>query len=179
MKMATDAANKGNGGLTSGVVPVKAPGLVVPAHVAAQHAMQAPTDGTLNVERERVWHEDGLTDKDIPKPVGWRIMVEPIEVKKVTRGGLVLPDVTLEAQEYMRYVGQVVGMGALAYKHRKFEGGGPWCKIGDWILHGRYAGQEAIVRGKDGVHGFRFVNDDEILAVTESPEKLIIYAGIT
>jgi len=137
----------------------------------------------VNVEREKIWSEDGLTLADIPKPAGWRLMIEPIEVKKVTRGGLILSDLTMEAQEYMRYVGQVVAMGPLAYQHKKFQNtvlneAETWCKPGDWVVHGRYAGQEALVKGRDGIHTFRFVNDDEILATTESPEKLIIYAGI-
>lgn len=148
--------------------------LAVPEHVAAaQRASQ-----NVDIDREKTWEEDGLTEADVPKPSGWRILIEPIEVKSKTRGGLDLPDSVLEAQEYMRYVGHVVSLGPEAYRHRKFGEGGAWCTPGDWVIYGRYAGQEMLIRGETRIHTFRFVNDDEILGITESPEKLIIYAGI-
>lgn len=140
-------------------------------------AKPVPT-GELKVDRETTWAEDGLSEKDIPAPVGWRVMIEPIEVKKVTKGGIHLPEQTQDAQEYMRYVGLVVGIGPGAYMHRKFEGQAPWCQVGDWIIHGKYAGQEVMIQGTERIHSFRFVNDDEILAVTDCPEKCILYAGI-
>lgn len=150
------------------------PKLAVPEHVAIERARTAE----LKVNRLPTWDEDGLTIADLPQTTGWRIMIEPIEVKNITKGGIILSDLSTEAQEYMRYVGKVVNMGPLCYQHRKFEGGEPWCKVGDWVVHGRYAGQEAQIKGDKEVHSFRFVNDDEILATTERPEKLIMYAGI-
>ncbi len=158
---------------SSKLVGVERPNLVVPDHVAAQQGSQK-----LRLEREKTWSEDGLAESDIPHPVGWRVMIEPIEIKKETKGGLALPDMVMEAAEYMRYVGLVVALGPTAYQHAKFGDVGPWCKAGDWVIHGRYAGQEANIQGDELVHSFRFVNDDEILAVTDHPERLIMYAGI-
>lgn len=164
--MTTDGAKKL-------IMPVK-PDIAVPAHVA----QQLRDNGELRVERMTTWQEDGLSEKDLPRPVGWRLMIEPIEVKNVTKGGLILPDVTKQAQEYMRYVGLVVAVGEHVYRHRKYDDQEPWCGVGDWVIHGRYAGQQVDIQGDERVHSFRFVNDDEILAVTESPEKCILYAGI-
>ena len=135
-----------------------------------------PKQDGLN--REKTWEEDGLDLADMPKPVGWRVLIEPIEIKQETAGGIIMPENVQEAAEYMRYVGLVVATGPEAYKHRKFSEGEPWCVPGDWVIYGRYAGQEAMVKGDSGIHSFRFVNDDEILAVAPKPEILLMYGGI-
>lgn len=112
-----------------------------------------------------------------PVPVGWRILIEPIRIEETTQSGLVLPTQAIEAKEHLRYIGQVVGMGDLCYKHAKFEGGKPWCQLGDFVAYGAYAGQEVRVRDKRGKEwvALRLVNDDEILATIPKPEAILTY----
>lgn len=118
---------------------------------------------------------------ELPKPKGWRILIKPIEVQERTEGGLYLPEETKKAQEYLRYVGQVVAMGDLCYRHEKFRGEGddprhvpaPWCEVGDYVAHGQYSGQEVLVKTEDGVEKYRLVNDDEILAVITDPNTVV------
>ncbi|MEQ8226715.1 MAG: co-chaperone GroES family protein [Rhodospirillales bacterium] len=154
-------------------------GLIMPDTdlvVPLSHADAEPPVKTM--QRCMTWDEDGVSLDQIPRPVGWRILVQPLEVAEVTSSGIYLPDETKDAQHHLNYVGKVVALGDAAYKHRKFEGAEPWVKPGDWVVHGRYCGQEIIVSGKKTDHRFRFVNDDDILAVAEHPERLVIYAGI-
>jgi co-chaperonin GroES (HSP10) len=109
----------------------------------------------------------------LPQPTGYRILIEPIEVKQETASGIALPDISQKAQEHLRYIGKVVSMGEEAYQHAKFTA--PWCKEGDWVAHGQYAGQELQVRTDDGTaKKYRLVNDDEILAVVD-PATMMIY----
>lgn len=110
---------------------------------------------------------------NIPQPTGYRILIEPIEVRQQTASGIALPDISQKAQEHLRYIGKVVSMGPEAYKHAKFES--PWCKEGDWVAHGQYAGQELQIRSDDGsTKKLRLVNDDEILAIVD-PESMKVY----
>jgi co-chaperonin GroES (HSP10) len=46
---------------------------------------------------------------------------------------------------------------------------GAWCKEGDWIIFGRYAGARV---GLDGGE-IRIINDDEVLAVINNPADIL------
>lgn len=121
---------------------------------------------------------DGEVAPEIyPVPTGWRILVEPIKIEERSSGGIVLPESAVEAKEHLRYIGRVVSMGPLCYKHAKFEGGGPWCEVGDYIAYGAYAGQEVKVhnRSKTKYVALRLINDDEVLAVINDPTSVLIY----
>lgn len=83
---------------------------------------------------------------DWPIPVGWRILINPIDPKSITEQGIILPEEVVRAETFGNYLGRVVAMGELCYKHEKFGGGDPWCKIGDWVAYGQHAGQAIIVR---------------------------------
>lgn len=112
----------------------------------------------------------------LPQPKGWRILIEPIKVQEKTSGGLFLPEQTKEVKEMLRNVGKVVAMGSLCYRHAKFEGGEPWCAVGDHVGYGTYTGQEVVVKGDDGaVHKFRIINDDEVICGYPDPESVQIY----
>lgn len=106
-------------------------------------------------------------------PVGWRIMIKDHMPAKITEGGIVLSDLSIDHAGYLNYVGEVVDLGPACYTHPKFMGGDPWCKVGDWIVFGRYAGQGLKFKGDDTK--YRFVNDDEVLAVISDPDQILVY----
>ena len=95
----------------------------------------------------------------LPKPVGYRLLVRPYQPKQKTKGGLYLTEKTLETQQLTTVVGFVVKMGDLCYKDDKKFPTGPWCKEGQFVVYGRYAG--ARFKTKYGEH--RILNDDEII----------------
>lgn len=66
-------------------------------------------------------------------------------------------------------------MGPLCYQHAKFEGGEPWCKVGDCIAFGQFAGQEILANTDGWVEKLRLINDDEVLCVLSSLEAVTIY----
>ena len=53
-------------------------------------------------------------------------------------------------------------MGDECYSDRKK----PWCKVGNWVIFGRYAGARISVQKVKMV----LLNDDEIIATLESPD---------
>ena len=118
-----------------------------------------------------------VAPSDYPIPAGWRVLIEPIKIEEKTEGGIVLPTAAVEAKEHLRYIGRVVAMGPLCYKHAKFGDAGPWCKVGDMVAYGAYAGQEIKIRNKAGDKyvSLKLINDDEVLSVIPVPESVLIY----
>ena len=115
-----------------------------------------------------------FADGVLPIPVGWRLLVMPIEVDEVSSGGIIMAEETKNAQKYNRYVGKVMAVGPDAYEHNKFPGD-PWCAVGDWICYNQYTGLEAHVRDVNGeTVALRFVNDDAVLGKAQDPKALLI-----
>lgn len=104
----------------------------------------------------------------IPKPTGWRIVVLPFRPPKKSKGGIVLAEQAVERQQIATVCGYVVATGPLAYADKDKFPEGPWCKKGDWIVFGRYAG--ARISLDDGE--IRILNDDEVLATIQDPEDI-------
>lgn len=125
-------------------------------------------------------NDDALEEVEIDLPdalpivaTGWRILVRPVKIEKTSKGGIILAQETGKAQEYLRYTGEVISMGPLCYKHEKFAGAGPWCKVGDKIAFGRHTGQEVYVSDGDDVERYRLINDDEVMGVIIDMARIV------
>lgn len=138
---------------------------------AAEAAEKVPTledayndEGSLDTEAI-----DGSVLDRIPKPTGWRIVILPYRGAKKSKGGIVLADSTIEKQQITTVCGYVLAVGELAYKDEGKFPNGAWCKEGDWIVFGRYAGARIGVDGGE----IRIINDDEVLARINNPEDIL------
>jgi|TARA_R110002020_G_scaffold95080_2_gene228306 co-chaperonin GroES (HSP10) len=111
----------------------------------------------------------------VPQPVGWKVLVQPIEPKKQTSGGIYLPDETVDAEEYLVAHGNILAMGDLAYHDRETGNiwKGTWPKINDHVTFGRYAGQKLIIDNKK----LLLLNDDEITAIIPENCEISTYAA--
>ncbi len=90
------------------------------------------------------------------KPIGDRVIVERVDSKEKSQGGLYLPD---SAQEKPQE-GKVIAVGpGKTLKNGKVVP--PAVKAGDRILFGKYSGSELKVDEKEYV----FLNEDDILAI--------------
>lgn len=105
----------------------------------------------------------------IPKPTGWRIVVLPFKPPKKTKSGIILAEQAVERQQIATVCGYVVATGPLAYADTEKFPEGPWCKKGDWIVFGRYAGARISIDGGE----IRILNDDEVLATIQDPEDVV------
>jgi len=105
----------------------------------------------------------------IPKPVGYRMLVRPYSGPKKTKGGIILTDTASETIQMTTVVGLVVALGDLCYKDKSKFPNGPWCKEGQFVIYGRYAGSR--FKTKYGEH--RILNDDEIIATIKQPEDIL------
>lgn len=121
-------------------------------------------DGSLDVQKL----EESVLDR-IPTPTGWRIVVLPYRGAEKTKGGIVLSEQTRTREQVATVCGYVLAVGDLAYKDEGKFPNGPWCKTGDWIVFGRYAGARINIDGGE----IRILNDDEILARIKDPQDIL------
>jgi chaperonin GroES len=103
----------------------------------------------------------------LPTPTGYRILVMPYRGRAKTEGGIFLPDETRDRAALASVVCYVLKIGPDAYSDKdKFSK--PYCKKGDWVLIGRYAGSRFRIEGAE----LRLLNDDEILASILDPDDI-------
>ena len=105
----------------------------------------------------------------LPRPVGYRMLIRPWSGEKKTKGGIILSDATHEMIEMTTVVGLVIMLGDLCYKDTKKFPNGPWCKEGQFVIYGRYAGS----RFKTKYGELRILNDDEIIATIQKPDGIL------
>lgn len=123
-----------------------------------------------------------LNPEDIPEPVGFRILIEPLEVKKKTEGGIILTEQSQEAERLLNYMGRVIAMGPRCYQHAaKFQNPltgeiEPWCRVGDIVVYGQHVGQTMVVYGKDRQLVYlKIINDDDVRVKVSNPNLIMTY----
>ena len=99
--------------------------------------------------------------------VGDRVLIKPKNQRERTKSGLYLPPGVQEKEKI--HSGYVLKVGDLAYKDQDKFPFGAWCKEGDWIIFGRYAGSRIQIDGGE----IRILNDDEIIGVVNDPEDIL------
>ncbi len=77
------------------------------------------------------------------KPLGGRVLVEPIEQEEVTAGGIVLPETAKEKPQQ----GKVLAAGP-GDRNDKGERVAMDVKAGDVVLFAKYSGTEVKIEGK-------------------------------
>ena len=152
--------------------------LYVPDTVLNKVSAKTPPPSTLDklyddVESQ-VPEEAKLPDsalERLPQPTGWRILILPYRGKTKTEGGVHLPDQAVDREALATVCGYVLKVGPLSYQDSVKFGpfSHPWCKEGDWVIFGRYAGSRFKIIGGE----VRLLNDDEILARVDSPHDIL------
>ena len=107
----------------------------------------------------------------LPQPTGWRLLVMPYMGKATTDGGIHIPDAVRDREALATVVAYVLKVGPLAYRDKaKFgeEELRSWCKEGDWVCIGRYAGARFKIEGGE----VRIINDDEVIATIQEPDDI-------
>lgn len=136
-----------------------------------QQQNKAPTiDDVFNDEGKL---DEGKLNESVrdhlPRPTGWRISLLPYRGARVTKGGIAIAEETQKKTQLATTCAYVLEVGPLAYCDESKFPDGPWCKPGDWIVFGRYAGSRIPIEGGE----IRIINDDEVLATIADPEDII------
>lgn len=90
------------------------------------------------------------------KPLGERVLVEPLKEGEVNKGGIIIPDSAKEKPQEGKVI--AVGTGKLDDNGKKIPFN---VKKGDIVLMPKYGGTEVKVDGKE----YQIMREDDILAV--------------
>lgn len=93
------------------------------------------------------------------KPLGNRVVVEPIEEEEITAGGIVLPETAKEKPQK----GKILSVGP-GERNDKGEVVPLDVKEGDTVLFAKYAGTEIKIDGKK----LLIMRESDLLAIVES-----------
>jgi chaperonin GroES len=85
------------------------------------------------------------------RPLGTRVLVQPLEAEQRTVSGIIIPDSAKEKPQR----GTVIAVGN-GKEDEKME-----VKVGDTVMYGKYAGTELQFDGKD----YLIMNQSDILAI--------------
>ena len=92
------------------------------------------------------------------KPLGDRVLVEPVEEKETKKGGIIIPDTAKEKPTEGIVIALGTGKTDDNGKKVPFE-----VKKGDRVLVSKYGGTEIKLDGKE----YKLLNSDDILGVIE------------
>ena len=92
------------------------------------------------------------------QPLGDRILVEVLEAKGKTKGGIVLPDSAQEKPQEAKVI--AVGSGRISEDGKKIS---LEVKKGDTILFGKYSGTEITVDDKE----YLIMKEEDVLAIVK------------
>ena len=92
------------------------------------------------------------------KPLGGRVIVEPIEQEDITAGGIILPETAKEKPQEGKILASGPGDRDDAGNRIEME-----VKVGDKVLYAKYSGTEVKVDGKK----LLILRESDILAVIE------------
>ncbi len=90
------------------------------------------------------------------KPLGERVLVEPLKEEEVSKGGIIIPDSAREKPQEGKVI--AVGTGKLDENGKTIPFN---VKPGDTVLMPKYGGTEVKLDGKE----YQIMREDDILAV--------------
>jgi chaperonin GroES len=90
------------------------------------------------------------------KPLGDRVLVQPLDEKEVNKGGIIIPDTAKEKPQ--KGTVAAVGTGKLDDDGKKIEF---TVKVGDKVLIRKYGGTEIKIDGGN----YLFMREDDILGI--------------
>ena len=115
---------------------------------------------------EAVKISDAELELQLPKPVGYRVLVALPQPEETVSGTSILKTETAKTQDHiMSIIGLVVDMGDQAYSDAERFPTGAWCKEGDYVMFRMNSGTRFTIGGIE----YRLMNDDSIEAVVTDP----------
>jgi len=127
------------------------------------------TETALEMKRkEKIEEQEKELETQIPKPVGYRVLVALPNVEETFESGIAKANSTKHEEYVLSIIGAVIDMGEQAYADKDRFPLGPWCKQGDYVMFRANTG----TRFKVGTQEYRLMNDDSIEAVVADPRAI-------
>lgn len=118
---------------------------------------------------ETVKISDAELELQLPRPVGYRILVALPQPEETVAGTSILKTETAKTQDHiMSIIGLVVDMGGGAYADKDRFPDGAWCKEGDFVMFRMNSGTRFTIGGVE----YRLMNDDSVEAVVTDPSGI-------
>jgi len=118
---------------------------------------------------ETVKISDAELELQLPRPVGYRILVALPQPEETVAGTSILKTETAKTQDHiMSIIGLVVDMGDGAYADKDRFPDGAWCKEGDFVMFRMNSGTRFTIGGIE----YRLMNDDSVEAVVTDPSGI-------
>jgi co-chaperonin GroES (HSP10) len=111
---------------------------------------------------------DEELDQQLPKPVGYKLLIALPDIEKSYESGILKADKTVFEEQILSTVGLVLDMGEQAYVDTTRYPNGPWCEVGDYVMFRTSTGTRFKVDGAE----YRLMNDDSIEAVVADPRGI-------
>src|SRR5216684_1083740 len=92
------------------------------------------------------------------KPLGDRVLVQPLEEQEAKRGGIIIPDTAKEKPQEGKVI--AVGTGKVGDDGKKIPLD---VKAGNKILFGKYSGSEVKIDDKE----YLIMREEDVLAILE------------
>ena len=108
-------------------------------------------------------------EAQLPKPVGYMILVALQKVEEAYQSGIIKADRTRHEEYILSTMGAVIDMGEQAYADKDRFPTGPWCKVGDFVMFRPNTGTRFKVNGSE----YRLMNDDSVQAVVADPRGIV------
>jgi co-chaperonin GroES (HSP10) len=109
---------------------------------------------------------DEQIDAQLPKPVGYRVLVALPQQADTYDGSNILKTDTAKRHDHiMSIMGLVMDMGDQAYSDKERFPTGAWCEPGNYVMFRANTGTRFTVNGLE----YRLMNDDSIEAVVADP----------
>lgn len=117
---------------------------------------------------EVVVTEQEMEDQ-LPRPVGYHILVALPKVEDKYESGIIKAERTQTEEYILSTMGAVIDMGDQAYADKERFPSGPWCKVGDFVMFRPNTGTRFKVNGSE----YRIMNDDSVQAVVTDPRGVV------
>lgn len=138
------------------IMPGDNDGLVLPPEVAAE--LEEKKAALLERARQ------------LPDPVGWKILCAVPEVDDTFEGSaLVRPEASRREEEIATTVLFVAKLGPDCYTDKTKYPNGPWCKEGDFVVVRTYSGTRIKIHGRE----FRVIYEDQVEATVQDPRGIL------
>lgn len=108
-------------------------------------------------------------EAQLPRPVGYMILVALPKVEESYDSGIIKADRTRHEEYILSSMGAVIDMGEQAYADKDRFPTGPWCKVGDFVMFRPNTGTRFKVNGAE----YRLMNDDSVQAVVTDPRGIV------
>lgn len=113
----------------------------------------------------------------LPRPLLWKMIVEPLPPKEKTVGGIYIPEDTKSVQSVQTSIGRVLALGskcftAVSKAGIDFSTEPNKPRIGDYVIYGRHAGQR--MERHDGMI-LILLDDTDVHAIVDDPDSFVRY----